>query len=45
MINSIFGTNNENHLTMSGVDVCKIAEKYKTPLYIIYRILEKQWRV
>ena len=35
MINSIFGTNNENHLTMSGVDVCKIAEKYKTPLYIM----------
>jgi len=35
MINEIFGANSENHLTMSGVDVCKMVEKYKTPLYLM----------
>lgn len=35
MINEIFGSNSENHLTMSDVDVCKIAEKYGTPLYLM----------
>ncbi len=35
MINDIFGINNKNHLTMSGMDVCDIVEKYKTPLYLM----------
>ncbi len=35
MLNKNYGINNHNHLTMSGVDVCDIAEKYKTPLYLM----------
>ena len=35
MINEIFEINNSNHLTMSGIDVCKMAEKYGTPLYLM----------
>lgn len=46
MINEIFGVNNENHLTMSGVDVTKIAEKYKTPLYIMdENLIRKNLRI
>ena len=35
MINKIFDINDSNHLTMSGVDVCEIAAKYGTPLYLM----------
>ena len=35
MLNKIFGVNKLDHLTMSGVDVCEIAAKYKTPLYLM----------
>ena len=35
MINNIFNINSLNHLTMSGVDLCDMANKYKTPLYIM----------
>ena len=35
MFNKNFGINNANHLTMSGVDVCDIANKYQTPLYLM----------
>lgn len=35
MLNSIFGVNEKNHLTMSGIDVCDMVDKYNTPLYLM----------
>lgn len=46
MINEIFGANSENHLTMSGVDICEIAKKYKTPLYLMdENLIRKNCRI
>ena len=35
MISKCLDINSENHLTIGGMDVCTLAEKYGTPLYIM----------
>ncbi len=46
MLNNIFGVNNLNHLTLSGVDTCEIAKKYKTPLYLMdENLIRKNCRI
>ena len=42
MINEIFNINSKGHLTMSGVDMINIANKYHTPLYLMDEDLIRQ---